>query len=129
MQQLAQCYGLDWSDGEEARQLMSLVGGHPALVHIAIYHLSQGKITLMQLLETATTATGIYHYHLQRHWVILQEQPELVQALDTILNATESVALDPIVGYRLECMGLIQQLGDRSIAGCELYRKYFTEKR
>ncbi|MHC5720939.1 MAG: AAA-like domain-containing protein, partial [Nostoc sp.] len=31
VQQLAQCYGIDWNDGEEARQLIDLVGGHPAL--------------------------------------------------------------------------------------------------
>ncbi len=70
VQQLAQCYGLDWSNGEEARQLIDIIGGHPALVHTAIYHLSHGEITLAQLLETASTATGIYHHHLQRHWVV-----------------------------------------------------------
>lgn len=40
VQQLAQRYGLDWKDGE-ARQLMALVGGHLALVDIALYHLSR----------------------------------------------------------------------------------------
>ncbi len=31
VQQLAQRYGLDWADGEQARQLMAMVGGHPSL--------------------------------------------------------------------------------------------------
>ena len=128
VQQLAQRYGLDWADREEARQLMSMVGGHPALVNLALYHLSRREITLSQLLETAPTATGIYSHHLQRHWATLKKQPELAQALDTVLNATEPVTLDPILTHKLSSMGLIKQLGDRAIAGCELYRRCFTNK-
>jgi DNA-binding Xre family transcriptional regulator len=128
VQQLAQCYGLDWSDGEEARHLMDMVGGHPALVHTALYHLSSGEVTLAQLLETAPTATGIYDHHLQRHWVILQEQPELAQALDTVVSATEPVQLDPILAYKLSSLGLIERSGDKAIPGCELYRQSFKSQ-
>lgn len=128
VQQLAKRYGLGWVDGEEDRKLMAMVGGHPALVHLALYHLSRREITLSQLLETAPTATGIYAHHLQRHWATLQKQPELAQALDTVLNTTEPVALDPILTYKLSSMGLIKLSGDRAIAGCELYRRYFPKK-
>ena len=124
VQQLAQCYGLDWNDKEEAQQLMSLVEGHPALVHLAIYHLSQEDMTLSQLLKTAHTANGIYNHHLQRHCVTLAQQPELVQALDTVFNGSEPVALNPILAYKLSSMGVIKRLGNKAIAGCELYRRY-----
>lgn len=125
VQQLAQRYGLDWADGSEARQLMDMVWGHPALVHIAIYHLSRGEITLSQLLETAPTATGIYSHHLQRHWATLEKQPELAQALNTVLNAAEPVPLDPILAYKLSSVGLIKPSGNKALAGCELYRLRF----
>ena len=125
VQQLAQCYGLDWSDGEEARQLMDMVGGHPALVHTALYHLSHGEVTLAQLMETAPTATGIYSHHLQRHRIILQEQPELASALDAVISAADPLQLKPILAYKLSSMGLIEQSGDKAILGCELYRQYF----
>jgi hypothetical protein len=125
VQQLAQRYGLDWADEDKAKQLIFLIGGHPALVHTALYHLSRREITLPQLVETAHTATGIYSNHLQRHWVTLKKQPELAQALDTVLNATEPVCLDPILAYKLNSMGVIKQSGDRAIASCELYRQYF----
>jgi AAA-like domain len=128
VQQLAQRYGLDWVDGEEASKLMAMVGGHPALVHLALYHLSRREITMSQLLETATTATGIYHNHLLRHWATLAKQPELAQALDTVLNAIEPVSLDPILTHKLSSMGLIKFSGNFAIAGCELYRRYFTKK-
>lgn len=127
VQQLAQRYGLDWSDGEAVRQLIDLIGGHPALVHTAIYHLSRGGVTLEQLLETASTATGIYHHHLQRHWVTLEEQPELAQALATVLSATQPVSLAPIPAYKLSSLGLIKRLGDKVIPGCELYRRAFKK--
>ena len=125
VQQLAQRYGLNWQDGIQGRQLISMVGGHPALVSLALYHLSRQEITMTQLLETAPTAMGIYSHHLQRHWATLKKQPELEQALDVVFNATEPVTLDPLIAYKLSSMGVIKQLGDKAIAGCELYRRYF----
>lgn len=125
VQQLAQRYGLKWQDGVQGRQLMSMVGGHPALVSLALYHLSRQEITMPQLLETAPTAMGIYSHHLQRHWATLERQPELAQAIDLVFKATEPVVLDPIIAYKLSSMGVIKQLGGKAIAGCELYRQYF----
>ncbi|MGK7916555.1 MAG: AAA-like domain-containing protein [Prochloraceae cyanobacterium] len=128
VQQLAGRYGLNWAGGEEAKQLMAMVGGHPALVNLALYHLSRREITLSQLLETAPSTTGIYSHHLQRHRATLAKQPELAQALDIVLNATEPVTLDPILTYKLSSMGVIKQLGEQAIASCELYRRYFRNK-
>ncbi len=125
VQQLAQRYGLDWSNGEETKELMAMIGGHPALVHLALYHLSLGKITVSQLLENTPNTNGIYHNHLQRHWAALEKQPELAQALDTILNTNEPISLDPILSHKLSSMGLIKRSGNKVIAGCELYRQYF----
>jgi transcriptional regulator with XRE-family HTH domain len=129
VQQLAQLYGLDWENGAEAGQLIDLVGGHPALVNIALYHLIREDITLAQFLKTAATATGIYHHHLQRHWVTLEEQPELLLALNSVMNATEPVSLELIVAYKLSSMGLIRQLRNKAIPTCELYRQFFLKNR
>lgn len=104
---------------------MTMVGGHPALVNLALYHLSRQEITMSQLLEAALTAMGIYAHHLQRHWAILEKPPELAQALDTVFNATEPVNLDHILAYKLSSMGVIKQSKGKAIAGCELYRRYF----
>jgi transcriptional regulator with XRE-family HTH domain len=125
VQQLAGRYGLDWEDGLQSERLMYLVGGHPALVNIALYHLSRGDITLEQLLETAPTATGIYNNHLQRHWATLEEQPELAQALDRVMNATTPIALDPILAYKLSSLGSIERSGDKVIPACKLYQQAF----
>jgi hypothetical protein len=128
VQELAQRYGLDWTDGEEARQLMAMVGGHPALVQIALYYLSRKERTLPELLQTAPTSTGIYSHHLQRYQVILQEQPELLQALHKVMSAGEPVPLESIIAYKLNSMGLIKLDGNKAEPSYELYRRYFKNQ-
>lgn len=128
VQQLARQYGLDWAGGEAAQQLNDFVGGHPSLIHLALYHLSRQDITLPELLEMAPAASEIYGYHLQRHQAALQEEPELASALDRVMNATEPVPLEPLLAYKLSSMGLIERVGERAIPGCELYRHYFGTK-
>ena len=126
VQNLAQRYGLNWTDGQEATQLMSMVEGHPALVHLAIYHLSRKEISFAQFIDAAATSSGIYLSHLQRHQVTLKEQPELAKALDTVINARQPILLDSSMTYKLSSMGLIKQLKDKVMPSCELYRQYFT---
>lgn len=126
--QLAQRYQLHWRSTQEVHKLMAMIGGHPALIHLAIYHLSCQQMSLAQLLKTAPTSTGIYSHHLQRHWVTLQQQPELLSAIDTVVRATETVCLDPILTYKLTSMGLIKSDGNRATFSCELYRQYFENQ-
>jgi hypothetical protein len=128
IQQLAQQYGLNWRYGREAMQIIAMVGGHPALVHIALYYLSRGKITLTQLLQTAATSTGIYSHHLQRHWAILQEQPDLAIALKTVIDANEPVVLEPNIAYKLNSMGLVKLENNKVIPSCQLYCLYFQSR-
>ncbi|MBD2248116.1 AAA-like domain-containing protein [Nostoc sp. FACHB-888] len=128
VQQLAQSYGLDWSNGEESQQLMTMVGGHPALIHMAIYYLSFEEMNLAELLKTAPTSSGIYSHHLQRHWVTLQQQLELLIAVNAVMSSTEPVQLEPIVAYKLSSMGLIKLDGNKATPFCQLYRQYFNNQ-
>jgi hypothetical protein len=127
VKKLAEKYKLDWHESEEAKQLISLVGGHPALIQIALYHLSQKEITLVQLLKTASTPESIYHNHLRRQWLTLQQEPELGEFLKILLQTNRPLQLKPIVAYKLSSMGLIRQIGDEAIVSCQLYRSYFTK--
>lgn len=124
VQELASRYGLNWTKGEEAKQLMDMVGGHPALVQIALYHLSQGEVSFRQLLKTAPTSAGVYSNHLQRHLATLQEQPDLAGALYKVMSAAEPIQLEPILEYKLSRLGLIKQVGDKMTLSCELYSHF-----
>lgn len=101
------------------------MGGHPALVNIAFYYLFRGEITVDQLLESAGNTTGIYNYHLQRHWVNLEANPDLLVAFNSVIKSNDPVSLEPIVAYRLSSMGLIKQVGNKVVPTCNLYRQFF----
>ena len=71
VQNLAQRYGINWADTSAIEQLMAMVGGHPYLLNVALYHLSRRDMTLEHLLQTAPMLTGIYGHHLRGHLEIL----------------------------------------------------------
>ena len=125
---LAQQYGLAETElklnGLET--LMSLVGGHPYLVQLALYTLSQRQHSIEALLHNAPTQAGIYKNHLRQRWDMLQQHPDLWMAFRHVLMKPEGVELDPILSYHLENMGLVQLTGNRVMLPCQLYRLYFS---
>lgn len=127
VEELAQRHGLDWSLGNECTQLMSLVGGHPGLIRIALYWCCQ-KMTLEDLVQKALADGGIYRYHLWRHLMTLQDNHILVEALMEVLKAEPCPSLHPLQVYKLESMGLIRYDGEHIKICCELYRAYFTKQ-
>jgi PAS domain-containing protein len=123
---LAEKYQLNWQSEKEAEQLINLVGGHPALIQIALYHLSHEEITLEKLLQTASTSQGIYHCHLRRQWLTLQQEPELAEVFKALLQTNQPLQLKPIITYKLSSMGLIKQIDNKVIVSCQLYQDCFT---
>ena len=127
VQDLAERYQLNLK-AHEIQKLTNLVGGHPYLVHLALYHLGSNLITFDDLLKTAPTLTGIYQDHLQSLWLILQQKPELALAMKRVGTATESIQLEPMIAYQLSSLGLVNLQGNDCLSSCELYRLYFNWK-
>lgn len=127
VQELAQRHNLNWSGDSQAQNLVAMVGGHPYLIRLALYHLRTQNITLKQLLQEAPTISGIYNNHLQNYLLILQNEPGLAKALHQVMTAKDSVRLAPILAYYLDGMGLVNLRGNEVIASCDLYRLYFKE--
>jgi hypothetical protein len=109
-------------------QLMDLLGGHPYLIRLALYHLACQDLTLEQLLQEAPTPIGIYEDHLRRHWKTLSDSISLSTAFSSIISATEPMRISLIPLYQLYSMGLIQRQGDGAIPRCSLYQQYFREQ-
>ncbi|GAB4155778.1 MAG: hypothetical protein Fur0046_35710 [Cyanobacteria bacterium J069] len=132
---LAQRHGLSWGP-DEVEQLIELVGGHPALVRVALYHLCTYGLSLPQLVEEAIATGGIFRPHLWRHWVTMQPYPELLAALEEVVQADRSIVLNPLQSYRLESQGLLCYEGDsrsdpcgnRVVSRCRLYQQYFRQQ-
>lgn len=64
-QQLAERYNVTLAHAQAFESIWTLVGGHPYLLSIAFYYLSQDQFPVAQLLAEAPTLAGIYRHHLQ----------------------------------------------------------------
>lgn len=130
-QKLAAQYGLDWRD-EDGKQnavsLRAMVGGHPYLTSLALYHLKQNNTPLETLLQEAPTQAGIYRQHLQSCLALLQNESELATAMHQVVVAPYGTSLDAIMAYKLESLGIVQLEGNRAEPSCELYRRYFQQQ-
>lgn len=124
---LAHRHGLNWQE-EQIQKLMKIVGGHPYLVRVAMYHIVRENLTLEKLAETASTEAGIYGDHLRRHLWNLQQHPELLHAFSQVVTAEKSVELKSVLAFKLHSMGLVNLEGNRVTPRFDLYRQYFAHR-
>jgi hypothetical protein len=127
VQDLIEVHGLHLST-EQLNDLMQLLGGHPYLVRLLLYHWAQQPDSLEQLLETAHTDAGIYRDHLHRYLWTLQQYPKLSAAFEQVLNSTTPVAIDQVQAFKLNSMGLVSLGGNCVSLTCNLYRQYFGDQ-
>ncbi len=124
IQDLAARHNLNWSNAE-VEKLMAIVGGHPYLVRVALYHISQSELTLDELTESAIADSGIYSDHLRRQLWNLEEYPELAAGMREIAAADSPVQLKAMQAFKLDSLGLVKLQGNECVPRCELYRQYF----
>ncbi|MBE8987402.1 AAA-like domain-containing protein [Nostoc sp. LEGE 12450] len=127
IQKLAQHLKLYWNR-EQVAQLMAMVGGHPWLVKKALYKIAQRDLTLTELLQIAPTEEGLYGNHLFRHWLILQDNPELLQAMRQVVTVNGPVRIDAGKASKLRNMRLVKYAGNDVLPLCDLYRLYFRDR-
>ncbi|MBD2092605.1 AAA-like domain-containing protein [Microcoleus sp. FACHB-1515] len=127
VQDLVQRHRLNWRS-LQIEQLMQMVGGHPYLVRLALYHLVQHQLSLEQLLATAPTEAGIYGDHLRGHLWRLQQHPALAAAFGEVAIAPAPIELESLLAFKLHSMGLVQMQGNQTTPRFELYRQYFRDR-
>lgn len=123
--ELAHRYGCQNLSTTMLKKLVALVGGHPYLLSQALYHTRRYNVPLEQILQTACTPKGIYQNHLQSLMAILQNQPKLAQTMQQVVVSPQGIPVDPVIGYKLESLGLVQLEDCHVFVSCELYRRYF----
>ncbi|MDX2212421.1 MAG: AAA-like domain-containing protein [Oculatellaceae cyanobacterium bins.114] len=124
---LAERHGLHW-DAEHVQHLMAMVGGHPYLVRVALYHITRRELSLEQLLQTAPTEAGLYGDHLRRHLWNLQQRPEMVEAMKTVIATQHPARLEAVQAFQLHSMGIVHLQGNEVVPRCPLYRQYFSDR-
>jgi DNA-binding CsgD family transcriptional regulator/archaellum biogenesis ATPase FlaH len=123
--ELANRHGI--TDETVVNSLMTLVGGHPYLIRLALYHLAKENLSLKQLLAEAATDSGIYRDHLQRHLMRLQNNSSLETAFQQVVRSERAIIIrEQHLKHKLEGMGLITIRGNLASVRYELYRKYFN---
>ncbi|MEG3876945.1 AAA-like domain-containing protein [Microcoleus sp. herbarium7] len=127
VQELAKRHGLNWSSNEVA-ELMALVGGHPYLVRLGIYHIARQDVTLDRLVKSSITESGIYSDHLRRHLWNLEKYAELMEAMREVASVSGPVRLKSELGFKLNSMGLVKSEGNNCIPRCRLYEEYFRDR-
>jgi hypothetical protein len=127
VQELANQYQLNWGT-PQIESLMAMVGGHPFLIRLAMYHVGNQEVTLEQLLQEAAIEDGIYGDHLNRYWKILSKDPKLAEAIKIVMAADKPIQMERSLSYQLRSLGLIQYVqGNSVLPACKLYRLYFGE--
>ena len=127
IEQLAQLHHLQWTR-EQVQRIQQLIGGHPYLVRLAMYHLSQNDLSFEQLFETAGDNSGLFRDHLRGYWWKLQKNADLAQAFAQVLQADEPISLEPEPLFQLHSLGLVDLYGNQATPRCDLYRQYFRNK-
>jgi AAA-like domain len=127
VQELAQRHGLIWTD-EATQRLIDLVGGHPYLIQLALYHIWHQNTTLDQVLQRDSITTGIYSDHLQRQLWNLQQEPDLAIAFGRVVAGSTPIQLDLVTGFKLQSLGLVHLQGNQAAPSCNLYTIYFRDR-
>ena len=124
VEDLAKKHNID-SQNSLLGELIRMVGGHPYLLRLAMYDIAAGKTTFEDLLQSATTEAGIYRNHLRYLLDILRTAPDLIKALQRVVNSTVGVELDSMEIYKLHSLGLVIRENNHVTPRCQLYRDYF----
>ncbi|MFM6022321.1 MAG: AAA-like domain-containing protein, partial [Dolichospermum sp.] len=124
IQNLSLKYGLKW-ELIQVKSLQKIIGGHPFLVRLAMYHISHEEMTLKEILNKAATNEGTYSNHLGRLLKIIRDS-HLTESLKKVISSGSPVQLDPIETFQLYSIGLVTKKDNKVEPRCQLYREYFT---
>jgi DNA-binding CsgD family transcriptional regulator len=126
--ELTQRYRLSW-DLSHARKLMTLIGGHPYLVNLALYHFAENdQLSLEQFLRESTADNSIYQEYLHSLANYIETSKDLSAALPQIINSPElKFRLETKLKYKLYSMGAIKNQNSKIAIRCQLYQQYFRK--
>ena len=110
------------------QELMTLVGGHPYLVHTVIARVRSTPSDPLGLLAEAAQSGGIFGEYLRRTHAAVRYQPDLNQILQQLVQAPEGLKLPSQLAYQLDTLGIVQYDSERCRLSCELFQRYFAKE-
>ena len=126
VQDLALQHGLD-KDNILIEKLITIVGGHPYLLHQAFTSIKNQSVKLDEFLQTAATEAGLYRNHLRKIYTHLQQDSKLIAAMKNVVEEHRPVRIDSEEAFKLHSMGLVRWCGNEVEPRCNLYRLYLHD--
>jgi hypothetical protein len=111
----------------ELKEIMDLLGGHPYLIQMALYHISYRQISVEEFLATSVGDRSIYRDHLLNHADNLKKNPKLFEALKAAFKTNKPMNFSEEDRYKLQSLGLIKEINRQFFPRCDLYRQYFSK--
>jgi transcriptional regulator with XRE-family HTH domain len=124
IQELASRYELDFSEAD-AQHLKKLLGGHPYLTQLSLFHLRQGS-NMGDIQHSAIAFDSLYSHHLRRQLELIESDIHLVEAMTKVVGSSNGARLHPREAFHLQGLGLVRFEDQQSISSCELYQQYFA---
>jgi hypothetical protein len=127
IQVLALRHGIQSFSLEDSESLEQWVNGHPHLIQLVLYYLSQENIHLAQFKSQVSIFDGIKD-HLGNRYRKLENNPELLEAYRVVISSEEPRQLDMTIAKKLVGMGLVSYVDKNYVvkSSCELYQEYFS---
>jgi hypothetical protein len=126
VEELSCRYGIEQPQ-QCAQEIFSLVGGHPSLTQLSLFHLSQGNFDLAELCQQAKAHNGIFRHHLRQQVERLQQKPSLLHTMQIVAQSPDGIELSYENAFQLEGMGLIRFRNQLAIPSCQLYQNFFGD--
>jgi len=120
---LNEAYGAPLSP-QQLLQLMSLVGGHPNLLQLALHQIVTSNLNLDEILQEARKDSGPFGRHLSSWYAFLRGRQPLRDGLIEAISGREP---EERVFLSLRKLGLVRREGRRVQLRCKLYEDYFRE--
>ncbi|TVR08426.1 MAG: hypothetical protein EA395_11290 [Phormidium sp. GEM2.Bin31] len=118
-------YGLNSPD-ITAQAVFALVGGHPYLTQLCLFYLAQGELTIEDLAAETIAHHTIFHSYLRRQVQLIEQEPDLINAMREVARNPAGIELSHQSAYRLQGLGAIRLKERLAVPSCELYREYFS---
>jgi hypothetical protein len=115
---LAQRYQLDLDD-EIVDQLIDFVGGHPRLIHQALYLTAYGEFSVAELIRNDDAVAYVYGDYLSHLWDYLQKWPDLMSTFIQVIHSSEPVWIASTQEYWLEELALVHLHNGMATPSCQ----------
>lgn len=124
-QTLADLYGPTWSWGE-LKALMEHIGGHPYLLHAAVF--DAGHRSVKDVIDDARAAQGIFEWPLSgMFWPIIKNE-RLLTAVRRVVDQPAAAVLDPEAVFLLTAAGIVEAAQGGYKLRYAIYRTYLQRR-